>query len=87
MIVWASEACRQWCATDEAKLNKLEAVHQKMKEYNRRMCLINCNKHQGLQKLVDNGEQLDHVEEAKLNKLEAARQKTKEYYRHMRERK
>jgi hypothetical protein len=32
-------------------------------------------KHRWLQKLLDNGVQLDHAEEAKLNKLEAAHQK------------
>ncbi len=39
----------------------------------------NLGKCHRLQKLVDNGVQLDHADEAKLNKLEAAHQKKKEY--------
>jgi hypothetical protein len=41
----------------------------------------NRDKHHRLQKLVDNGGQLDHANEAKLNKLVAARRKNNNHKR------
>jgi hypothetical protein len=41
----------------------------------------NQDEHHRLQKLVDNGMQLDHADEVKLNKLEATHQKYIDYVR------
>jgi hypothetical protein len=60
---------------DEAKLNKLEAAHQKYNSCNRERIQNNKDEHHWLKKLVDNGVRLDHADEVKLNKLEAACQK------------
>jgi hypothetical protein len=64
---------------EEAKLNKLVAVHQKKRGCECEHQQNNQDERHWLQKLVDNGEQLDHDEEAKLNELVAAHQKKRDH--------
>ncbi len=56
-------------------MNKLETAHQMDNRCMHERKRNNLGKCHWLQKLVDNGVQLDHADEAKLNILEAAHQK------------